>query len=201
MGDKHDRLLDLVEKISKEDPFAALRLLHVCVVNRFGHVLGAVYPQKVQEFADNGDEDIASKFDAIQQEPPPDQSTHSLPLEAGGDGLTSLGKHPSGSYLGAFFRIVGPFRQRLTSLGGSTNRSVVAALQDSTEAANSLDWAKHVCEAHKQAKSTQDSFTAEDLYTTDLEAPRGDIIFSSGDTSSVVEDLPPTIETVSFRRC
>jgi hypothetical protein len=46
-----------------------------------------------------------------------------------------------------------------------------------------------------QAKSTQDSFTAEELYTTDVATPRGNIIFSAGDPSSVVEDLPPTIET------
>ena len=43
-GVKHDRLLDLAEEISGEDPFAALRLLQVCGVSRLGHVLGAVPP-------------------------------------------------------------------------------------------------------------------------------------------------------------
>jgi hypothetical protein len=46
-----------------------------------------------------------------------------------------------------------------------------------------------------QAKLTQDSFTAEELYTTDLAAPMVNIIFSAGDLSSVVEDLPQNIET------
>ena len=46
-----------------------------------------------------------------------------------------------------------------------------------------------------EAKRTQDSFTSTQLHTTDLMAPRGNIIFSSGDPESVVEDLTPTIET------
>ena len=44
LGAKHDRLLDLEEQISDEDPFAALRLLQVCGVFRFGHVLSAIPP-------------------------------------------------------------------------------------------------------------------------------------------------------------
>ena len=39
LGLKHDRLLDHVEEISDEDPFATLKLLQVCGVSRFGHVL------------------------------------------------------------------------------------------------------------------------------------------------------------------
>jgi hypothetical protein len=80
-------------------------------------------------------------------------------------------------------------------LGGFTNRAVAAALQDPIEAAKSLKWARQVCEAHRHAKTTQDTFTAEKLYTTDLTAPKGNVIFFAGDPSSVVEDLPPTIET------
>ncbi len=145
---------------------------------------------------------IASTFAVIHHEPPPDHSTHSLPVGAGGAGLTSLGKHASGSYLGAFFRIAGPLKHRLTTLGRSTNRAVAAGLQNPTEAVNSMEWAKHVCEAHMQAKLNHDSFTAEELYTTDLAAPRGNLIFSAGDPLSVVEDLPPTIEIrMSFRHC
>jgi hypothetical protein len=72
---------------------------------------------------------------------------------------------------------------------------VAAGLQNPSEAANSIEWAKHVCEAHKQAKLNQDSFTVEELYTADLAAPRGNLIFSAGDPLSVVEDLSPTIET------
>ena len=45
-GVKQDRIMDLAEEISEEDdPFAALRLLHVCGVTRFGHVLNAVPPR------------------------------------------------------------------------------------------------------------------------------------------------------------
>ena len=38
--------------------------------------------------------------------------------------------HAWGGYLGAFYRIVGPLQQRLTAMGGSTNRAVAAALHN-----------------------------------------------------------------------
>jgi hypothetical protein len=39
MGEKHDRLLDLVKEVYEEDPFAVLKLLQVCGVIRFCHIL------------------------------------------------------------------------------------------------------------------------------------------------------------------
>jgi hypothetical protein len=162
----------------------------------FGHVLNAFPPQKVQDVTDKREEAIATAFAVIQHEPPPSQSTHTIQIGAREAGLTSLGKHASGNYIGAFFMIIaGPLQQRLAYMGGSANRTIVAALQDPIQAANSLEWAMHVCEAHRAAKATQDSFTAEELYTTDLMAPRGNMICYAGDPSSEVEDLPPTIET------
>ena len=58
-----------------------------------------------------------------------------------------------------------------------------------------VEWAHHVCEAHREAKLAQASFTPEQIHTADLIAMRGTIIFSAGDPTSVVEDLTPTIET------
>ncbi len=51
-----DRLLDLVEEISDEDPFAPLKLLQVCRVSRFGHVLSVAPPSCVMDFARSRDE-------------------------------------------------------------------------------------------------------------------------------------------------
>ncbi len=47
MGEAHDMLLDLTEEVSDEDPFAALRLLQTCGIQRFGHVLSVVPPDLV----------------------------------------------------------------------------------------------------------------------------------------------------------
>jgi len=44
LGERHDRLLDLIEEIATEDPFASLRLLQVCGVNRFGHIINVGPP-------------------------------------------------------------------------------------------------------------------------------------------------------------
>ena len=39
MARRHDNLLDMVADVADEDPFAALRHLQVCGVNRLGHIL------------------------------------------------------------------------------------------------------------------------------------------------------------------
>ena len=69
IGHTHDRLLDLTEEIADEDPFAALRLLQTCGINRFGHVLSAVPPPLVAAFARERDEAVATTFATIQQSP------------------------------------------------------------------------------------------------------------------------------------
>ena len=51
LGEKHDRLLDMTEEIADENPFATLRLLQMCGVSRFGHVLSAVPPYRARDFA------------------------------------------------------------------------------------------------------------------------------------------------------
>jgi len=45
LAQRHDNLLDLVNKVFDEDPFATLRLLQVCGVNKFGHVLSTDPPE------------------------------------------------------------------------------------------------------------------------------------------------------------
>ena len=98
-------------------------------MNRFGHIISDVPPPLVLEFATSRDEAFASTFALIQQATPSDFLTHSLLVGAGGASITSLAKHDSGIYLGAFFRCVaGPLHQRLIAMGGATNRSIVVHL-------------------------------------------------------------------------
>ena len=153
MGSSHDRMLDLTEEIVDEDPFAALRRLQTCGLNRFGHVLSAVPPPLAQAFAKDRDEAIASTFATIQQSPPGEGSTHTLPVGAGGEGLTSLEAHAWGAYLGAFYTIGGPLQQRLTSMGGSTNRAIATALLNPGASMNSTQLAHNVYEARHTAGS------------------------------------------------
>ncbi len=65
MGEAHDRLLDLTEEVSDEDPFAALRLLQTSGIERFGHVLSAVLSNMVGKFIAARDEAIAATFSSI----------------------------------------------------------------------------------------------------------------------------------------
>jgi hypothetical protein len=80
-------------------------------------------------------------------------------------------------------------------MGGSTNIDLAGALQNPLTTRSTSQWAVAVCDSYAEARQTQDSFTATELHKTDLKAPRGNIIFSAGDPSSVVQNLPPTIET------
>ena len=65
LAKRHDSLLDLVADVSEEEPFAALRLLEVCGVNMFGHVLSAVPPDFAAAFCEDRDAVIAAALGAI----------------------------------------------------------------------------------------------------------------------------------------
>jgi hypothetical protein len=52
---RHDRLLLTAKGIAEEAPLTALRLLQVCGVNRFGHVISAVPPAIIRHFAEESD--------------------------------------------------------------------------------------------------------------------------------------------------
>ncbi len=124
----------------------------------------------------------------------PQDSTHTLPVGAGGAGLTSLEAHAVGGYLGAFFRIAGPLQQRLTTMGESTSRETAASLFGPAASVHNKQWAECAVETHAEVLALRTSFSAAKRHTADLLAPRGNIIFSAGDPPSVVDDLPSTIE-------
>ncbi len=103
---RHDNLLELVRDVSEQDPFAALRLLQMCGVNRFGHILSAVPPEMASLFAEHRDLPITDTLATIQGSPvDPTTFAHALPVVAGGAGLPSLQRTASANYLGAFFRV------------------------------------------------------------------------------------------------
>ncbi len=106
----HDRLLDLVDDFAEENSFVALRLLHVCGVQRFGHIINDVPPPLVLDFATARDEAVTASYAVIQQKTPSPESTHSLPVGATGATLTSLARHAPGSCLEAFYRVACPLQ-------------------------------------------------------------------------------------------
>ena len=62
---RHDRLLQLVMDIAEEAPLMALRLLQVCGVNWFGHVIVVVPPSIIRPFAAAHDAAIVNCLEAI----------------------------------------------------------------------------------------------------------------------------------------
>jgi hypothetical protein len=132
----------------------------------------------------------------LLQEPPPDHSTHSLPMGAGGVGLTSLGKHASDNYLGALFRIASPLQKRLATLGGPQigrwRRDCKTLPRRPTRWNGSSTYVKLTCKRNgTKTPSPRRSYTHRIW-----QPPRGTyLIFSAVDRLSVVEDLQPIIET------
>jgi len=151
IGAKHDRLLNLSEEISDDTPFATLRLLQVCGITRFGHVLSAVPHAKAREFARDGNEAIATTFATIQMETPAPKPTHTMSVGAGGVGLTSLERHASGSYIGAFSRIAEQLHQHLVAMRGSTKRELASTLQNPLTSRSTSKWAATICYAYAEA--------------------------------------------------
>ena len=62
---RHDRLLYLDRDIAEDDPLTALRLLQVCGVNRFGHVIFAVPPAIIRQFAESCDAAVVRCLEAV----------------------------------------------------------------------------------------------------------------------------------------
>ena len=90
--------------------------------------------------------------------------------------------------------IAGPLHQRLVAMGGSTNMAVASALHNPEAAKDTLQWAHNVYEAHMAGTTLLQAFSPAEKETADRLAPRGNTIFSARDPTSIVEDLPATIE-------
>ena len=119
-------------------------------------------------------------------------TTHDLPTMAGGAVLTSLHRMASASYLGAFFRVARPLVHRLVQMRGTTTTKSIALLEDPSATKDlGQDGAIIVTSAHAEAITLHASFTPQELLTVSLVAPRGNIINSSGDTSSIRRISPP----------
>jgi len=80
-------------------------------------------------------------------------------------------RHASGSYLGSFFRVVGPLQLRLKIIGGKIDRSVAGIIVDPSTIGASQPWTRFVCEAHAEARRLEAAFTLVEHNTANLMAP------------------------------
>ncbi len=114
--------------------------------------------------------------------------------------LLLLSTRLAATYLGAFLRVAGLLHHRLVATIGKTNRLVVSLLVDPAAFRESHQWVNLVCSARTDAHLLQKSFTAEEYTTASLSAPSGYIITSTGDPSSIAQDLLPTIPVDTIPR-
>ncbi len=104
------------------------------------------------------------------------KSTYSLPVGAGGASLTSLAHHAASSYLGTFFRVAGSLHKRIITIGGTTSCSVDSMLVNPVQASATHQYATFVRDAHSGALVLLQSFAVVEHATTNLLAPRGNIV-------------------------
>ena len=62
---RHDRLLSMTRNIAEDAPLTALRLLQVCCVDKFGHVISTVPPEIIRPFAEARDAAVVHCLEAI----------------------------------------------------------------------------------------------------------------------------------------
>ena len=114
VAERHGNLLELVVDVSDEVSFAALHLLHVCGVIRFGHILSDAPPELASLCSEQCNEVITEVLAVVQGRPADSATTtHNLSVAAGGAGLPFLQRTALAIYLGAFFRVAGPIIHRL----------------------------------------------------------------------------------------
>jgi hypothetical protein len=80
-------------------------------------------------------------------------------------------------------------------MGGQTTRSVASMLVKPVAFRESQLWANFVCTTHEDVRLLDKSFTVEEHSTANRIAPRGKIITSAYDSSSVTHNFLPTICT------
>jgi len=80
-------------------------------------------------------------------------------------------------------------------MGGTTNRKVASMLVNLVTASGTHQWAQYVYTAHVEVTVLYRSFTVDENAIASLVAPRGNVITSNGDPSSVAQDAPPTFHT------
>ena len=200
---RHDRLLQLVMNIAEEALLTELRLLHVCGVNRFGHVISAVPPSIIRPFAAARDAAVVSCLESIQQHEVGPHSTHALPMGAGGASLHYLQRHGIDSHLGTYYRIAGPLIARLLMMGGLTPRKAAEHLHNLAAALASEGgracrgevmrgegWASYLLQTHGVVEALHESFTPEDLERAFLLASRSLVITFLGEPNNVNKDFP-----------
>ena len=79
-------------------------------------------------------------------------------------------------------------------MGGSTNRTVAATLHNPEAARDTMQWAQSGWESHMASTQLLQSFSPAEKETADRLAPGGNNNFFAIDSTSIVEDLPATIE-------
>ena len=97
---RHDKLLPLVENVAVDDPFEALRLLQVCGVIRFGHIISSVLPDIIRPSSAARDAVVVCCLEAVHGYTVGPLSTHVQAAGAGGALLHSHEQHGGRCHLG-----------------------------------------------------------------------------------------------------
>ena len=195
---RQSRLLAFISGVSVRHPKAAGRLLEVCAVRRFAHVLRSVPPDACGPFYEAQDTAVLDTFRTICGAPDSDHRPYCsvrLPTLLGGAGLSSLAHHAPALHLGGYYAIAGPLSQRLQRLPHPVLCSVLRlVLANPADPASQLfPWAQSLLLASDAVSELMASFQPWELDLADKVAPTGPTVAMAGSLHPSPRPNPPRL--------
>ena len=198
VAEKHDTVLNLVKRIAPSAPFAALRLLQVCGVRRFGHIMRGIPPGVVSGFIQERDAKVMEALAVIKQsaDDAEDHLTDELNTMMGGLSVPAMRPHCSAQYLGAYYAVAGPLCHRLCSMRSVLARNMAGHLAHFQLVMTIVPWAAHVAWAHEDAGQMIMDFRRAPWKgnLANAIAPVGRVVETAGVRSSTNFDRPERID-------
>eukprot|EP00873_Tetraselmis_striata_P009583 jgi/Tetstr1/429847/TSEL_019714.t1 len=176
---------------------ASLRLVQVCGVKRFAHLLRGLPPESLAEFMLERDAAVRSTLAHIM-DLTGDETAASLSLMRtglstmlGGIAVDSLVHESHEQHLGAFFALAGPLAERLRKMPGLLAPRLIQQLANPET--SSLPWAAALRRAWQASQDREDSFQPWETDMASTVAPVGNPVDRAGDTTTGTLDLPPRL--------
>eukprot|EP00873_Tetraselmis_striata_P036234 jgi/Tetstr1/456498/TSEL_043221.t1 len=176
---------------------ASLRLVQVCGVKRFAHLLRGLPPESLAEFMLERDAAVHSTLAHIM-DLTGDETAANLSLMRtglstmlGGIAVDSLVHESHEQHLGAFFALAGPLAERLRKMPGLLAPRLIQQLANPET--SSLPWAAALRRAWQASQDREDSFQPWETDMAPTVAPVGNPVDRAGDTTTGTLDLPPRL--------
>eukprot|EP00873_Tetraselmis_striata_P009920 jgi/Tetstr1/430184/TSEL_020015.t1 len=183
---------------------ASLRLVQVCGVKRFAHLLRGLPPEPLAEFMHERDAAVHSTLAHIMVLTGDETAASlslmrtGLPTMLGGIAVDSLVHESHEQHLGAFFALAGPLAERLRKMPGLLAPRLIQQLANPETSI--LPWAAALRRAWQASQDREDSIQPWETDMASTVAPVGNPVDRAGDTTTAYAAEPEPYR-VALRKC